>query len=265
MGDALTVKRGSLFPQGQRTVVKFDPQTGITVKNAFNGAGQAEMQALFLDMIRAGIASEITYENDKASLETSDSTEQTTLDTWQILGNVESVDGLSHPTLLDLLNDASIARLRKALSENLPPSEIGFSSGGFSDSEKAIINRFYTLQQRGSTDYRRAEYVLRHTTNAPNGYSVNIADIGVNMIYSPAKLLSEIQNSSLWTLPCPPRLAFKIANIPAIVPPDPSEGVNYFWGWLKSPSTETTAANNRIDISTEYTLELWSTDYYEVY
>jgi hypothetical protein len=30
------------------------------------------------------------------------------------------------------------------------------------------------------------------------------------------------------------------------------------WGWRKLPSTETTAANNRVDISTEYWLAAWS-------
>jgi hypothetical protein len=38
---------------------------------------------------------------------------------------------------------------------------------------------------------------------------------------------------------------------------------DYLWGWRKLPSTETTTAASRIEITTEYWLEQWSLYYYQ--
>lgn len=253
-----TIKRGSLFPQSQKTVVRYDPQTGIVVENDFNGAGQPEMQALFYDAIQSGIAGQITYENDKASLQTTDSTQQTTLDTWQIVGNEDSPDILTHPTILAFnLDSKDTATMRRACSDdNVIKWDDVYAKMNDTDNGDAL-KKFFDLYKRGSQQYRKAQYVIRHSTNCPSRNLPNIADVGIETIYTFARLLSEVQSSALWLFPMPANLVYQISNIPV-----PTGRDGYRFGWLKSPPTKTTSANNRIDITTEYTLELWSLTLY---
>ena len=70
-------------------------------------------------------------------------------------------------------------------------------------------------------------------------------------------LIAETTNAGSWVFPLPGRMAYKISNLAA-----PIVISGYLWGWRKLPSTETTAAGNRIDITTEYWLEQWSTFIY---
>ena len=104
---------------------------------------------------------------------------------------------------------------------------------------------------RGADVFFRGKYVLRHTTNAPSDYSANVADYGVEKIYSIAQLLSECQDSNSWILPLPGYLAYKINSYPEpfYLPS------NYMWGALKLRSSATTAAMGRIEISTEYLID----------
>ena len=209
------------------------------------------------DYISAGIACRLTFYKGNTTFEVQNSAQQQfTIDTWQIVGNDLSVDIYSNPKINGLVSDEQMALIRDFLSQDAKPAD-AFADPALT-SLSAIVKRYYSLYQRGSTDYRRGQYVLRHTTNAPSRWGVNVSDIGVEKIYEPAELLSEAQSSALWFYPLPGRLGYKIANIPA-----PTARANHQWGWLKGPSTETTAANNRIDIQTEYTLELWSTDLYD--
>lgn len=106
---------------------------------------------------------------------------------------------------------------------------------------------------RGATNFLHGKYTLRHTTSAPNDYAANVADFNVEKIYTIAQLLTECQNGSLWYLPLPGYLAYKILSysVPATIPP------NYAWGALKTGSGAVTAAANRIEITTEYLIDAW--------
>lgn len=267
---AISTLRGTLLALVQNETWDFDPARGYIYRTDYVGAGQAQMQALQYDYVRAGVACRLTFHRgDSCSLEVEDATQAYTIDTWQIVGNDENRDGLSHPVLASTLAAASldadkiINQMRAHLKNDDDPTAL-FAAGGDFYGAPPIVKAFYSLQLRGSEEYRHSQYVLRHTTNAPNRYTANISDVGVEMVYSTSKLLTECQNSGLWIFPLPARLAYKIGQIVlpppfGVLPPNAS-AAGYTFGWLKSPSTETTAANNRIDITTEYTLELWSSN-----
>ena len=123
----------------------------------------------------------------------------------------------------------------------------------------------------GVTNFISGRYTLRHTTNAPNQfrqptgilipsgpYGWNVADFNVERVYTISQLLSEVQNCNLWILPLPQYLAYKIANyyVPNL------NGSNYMWGALKQRSNAVTAANNRVDITTEYIIDQINTNLY---
>ena len=106
---------------------------------------------------------------------------------------------------------------------------------------------------RGATNYLHGKYLLRHTTNAPSDYGPNVADNNVEKIYTIAQLLTECQDTSLWFLPLPGYLAYKILSYPVPVEFSP----NYAWGALKTGSGAVTAANRRVEIVTEYMIDAW--------
>ena len=104
----------------------------------------------------------------------------------------------------------------------------------------------------GTTHYAFGQWVLRHTTNVSNAFAANIADLNVERCYTTFQLLTEVQNPSLWTFPMPARMAYKLNAIAA-----PASQADYQWGWRKLASPETTSANNRLEITTEYWLAQW--------
>ena len=265
--------RGDNTPQEQWSEREFDPQRGYIYYYDFHGLSQAQMITLQNNYSALGISSKIRLEKDTATLSVTDPTQTYVVDTWQVLSNDVTNDGLSNPLLLTYATLSLIDCIRQHISEHDPITAFHADAAYVNWNNTThptpsiiqIVDGFYSLQQRGSTEYRVAQYVLRHTTNAPNNWGLNVADIGPNTIYTPAQLYSEVANPALWAFPLPQRLITKIAYIPdqSVVFADGT--VIYLWGWLKSPSTEHTSANNRVDIVTEYQLDLWATNYYEPY
>lgn len=270
-----TIKTGNVFPQGQRITYKSDPSRGFSTIADFKGFSQTQLLAQYNQYVANGIACELTLYEDIGTLHVDDSTQEYTIDSWQILGNEESKDGFSHPSFLAALEGSTgdkfvtsgvaLAQMQTFLSNDASTDDVDdyLFVHGYSGANSDIIGQFYTLKLQGATDYRQGNYVLRHTTNVSNRWQANISDFGIDEIYTPAQLLSEVSDSGLWIFPLPGRLQYKLAAIPPLGPQDA-----YLWGWLKSASTETNAANNRIDITTEYTSELWSLapdGYYSAY
>jgi hypothetical protein len=266
MGNILTIIKGSNFPQPQSFKYKFDPQRGYIGEYVYEGASQTAMLALQQDFVRASIECELEYIHDKAILTVSDSTNANPIDSWQMPVDEASRDGFSHPNVTTVATDAQIALLRAQL-EIPANATVAFNSDPtLIPLIGTAVQNIYDLAFRGSPEYRKGYYVLRHATNVANTWQTNIADFGVDQIYSTAALLSEVSNNGLWVFPCPGRLQYKIANIPVEVPGSQDAfAEQYFWGWLKSISQEETEANNRIAIVTTYTLALWSTAYYAIY
>lgn len=261
--------RGTLLPQLQNEGWDFDPAHGFVYDSNWRGMSRVQMLAKQQDYVRNGIACRLEYnQGDTATLIIHDSTQQYTIDTWQILGNEISLDLLSSPALINYIAGVGgtaivgtiIGVMRENLSNDFDPAVLFGMGGELMGWENTIVERTYKRKLFGQTDYDRARYVLRHTTNVSNRWDVNVADNGVDSIYTPSQLISEVTNPFFWAYPLPGRLQYKISNIPA-----PTAQTGYLWGWLKFGSTETTAANNRIDIATEYTLEQWSTDDYAIF
>jgi hypothetical protein len=261
------VLRGTSIPQLQNYKTRFDPSRGLIYEATWKGISYNNLYAQFVDFINAGIEAEIEFQNGGVSvLHGVDSTQTFTIDNWQIVGNSENTDVFSHPTVLSLATNDQIGAIRNGINlitGGKPTSEA--ISAIFTDpllatlspSAQAILSRFIGLNLRGSTDYKNPAYVLRHTTNVSNRWNVNVADFNINSIYTLATFLSEISNFGFWFFPCPARLQYKISNLAV-----PSPQSNYQVGWLKQPSTETTEANNRVQIAQEYIYGQWSTDDY---
>lgn len=125
----------------------------------------------------------------------------------------------------------------------------------------AALKQYFDDYNKGVTNFIRGKYRLRHTTNAPARWNANIADFNVEMIYSISQLLSETQSTALWALPLPGYLVYKILTYAV---PDLTSTPQYFWGALKLRSSACTAANNRVEIATEYLIDAVNTNLYGV-
>lgn len=262
---ANSISRGDKTPQLREERYSFDPTRGWIHRQHWIGFDQILVSNLQAAYAAAGIACDLLFENTIGELTTEDATQQYTLDYWQLMGGKESINGLFHPALSFLTSD-QIAEVRNILSGidagNAPPSGAVTSIitdadptsaplQDLDDAQTTALAQFMDLQIRGATDYRASTYVLRHTTNAPSNYSANVADFNVDCVYTTSQLLSEVLDAELWINPLPGRLAYLInalgANPPTFRP-------NYLFGWIKYSSTQTTAANHRIEIVTEYEL-----------
>lgn len=270
-----TLVKGSWYPQLQLQRAKFDPLRGWSYQYRWKGANQTLMLPVFEDCANAGMACDCTFEKDIAILEVSDSTSEYTIDSWEIHANEEVRDLFSHPDIVQAMGDTigygqpstdAFTAIREALAASDTVAQLAaLPALAGTEAIFDFITEFYQLYQQGTTGFRRQQYVLKHKTNVSNRWSVNIADYGIDQIYSPAQLISEVTNPSLWIFPMPGRLVYKLLNIPIPVDASFIESANYQWGWLKSGSTEITEGLNRVNIETDYVLELWNLDIYPSY
>lgn len=115
------------------------------------------------------------------------------------------------------------------------------------------LKLFFDDYQRGATNFVHGKYSLKHTTIAPSNYASNVADFNVEQIYTISALLSECQDRTLWILPLPGYLAYKILNypVPSAMPP------NFEFGALKMRANATVMARGRVEIQTEYLIDAW--------
>jgi hypothetical protein len=243
---------GSLAAIRQPTEVSYDPARGLQITQRWESAGD-NLSAIATSYQAARISYNLTRSTHKSVLVATAGGGQVgygeiATDTWQILANEIQKDLLQHNRSL-AIDAAQIREIDRGIR--------GDSNGKLLSSQLTISGdavSLYDLLFHDQTHFALGQYVLKHTTNVSNSYGINIADLNVEKIYTTAQLLAEVTNSALWTFPMPGRLQYKISNLPA-----PIARSGYLWGWRKLPSTETTAAGNRIDITTEYWLEQWST------
>jgi len=260
--------RGTLQPLLQGVTDSSSPTNGFVRQLEYRGMSENHARALFNQYIGNGMEAELQVRFGICTLIATDTSGAVTIDTWEVGVNELLVPSLKNPRNLfevsanDLLllaymnkNGGDLVSTAEALQ-----AETGAALPAFSGS--AWAQRLRDRLREGSDSYFHQQYVLRHTTNVSNRWGVNVADFGVNMIYSTADLLSETQNGSSWIYPLPGRLAYKLNLISSNHPAPPAF---YFNGWLKSASSESTSGNNRVNIVTDYKFFTWSTDEYEVY
>lgn len=264
----LPIVTGSLQKLFVSRTTKYDPTNGKSVITEWVGtndvargpAGDSLIgYALSLENI-AGVSYELKQKGAKTTLiETASDTASTgkegaTTDRWEVLANENMQDikeFYTWPTLSDQTQALLLKEVNNKLQKGkLPPLE--WLTTEATDEGKALATAFFNILVRGVTHFTVYNFVLRHTTNASADAAQNVADDNVGRVYSTASLLTEISNPSFWTYPCPPRLREKIGNVSFPF------SAGYTNGWLKKPSQESSTANNRIDISTEYVFAQWA-------
>lgn len=252
---------GSIAAFAQPPEVTFDPQRGQIISQRWESAGDG-LGGVACGLAASRIPYNWTKSGRKSVLVASASGSQLGIpevicDTWQILANEIQKDIKEFPGFLEMeenypgtigyiVRDVNLYNAGEAVGSPAPDAGAQPEAG-----------YLFELLVRGTTHYALGQYVLRHTTNVGNQYAANVADTNIERCYTTSQLLVEVQDGASWAYPLPGRMAYKLSNITA-----PEARTNYQWGWRKLPSQETTAANGRIEITTEYWLEQWHTFLY---
>jgi len=278
MADA--IQRGITSPQLQRATGKYSPTSGFTFDQEWRGLDPDQMQALAYQYSAAGCEYELTVQYGMATLRTTDSRGNVTIDTWQIAIDLTLISTFKNPRNVANILPVDLAVMAFAEEQGLnltnaaaqlnddPSWKALYSPGDVvvaptSDTALRLWERV-TVFKEDSTFYDF--YSVRHETNVNNRYPYNIADFNKNCLYTPAQFASEVRSSSFWIFPMP-QAFINVLN--SNTPPDgPPTGFKnngfYLWSYLKGGSARGTAANNRITIVTEYKQALWSTDEYQI-
>ncbi len=259
---------GTAFPIRQEIAFDYDPQNGYVFKQKYAGAGYAEMLGLANQFAAAGIRYDFSYRAGIAHLSTEDTSAQVTIDTWTVAQNENSKSALENPLIIAGMA-AEGGTAEQQLNRRIDIAKVQTGEMEYDTLSKEFEDRDLTFSLRllqqiklGSTDYAMSGYVLRHCTNVGNRFASNVSDINTDAIYTTSLMLSETTNSFSWIYPLPGRLQYKLQAISNDFISRYGTHEGYLWGWLKRGSTEGTAANNRINIVTEYWFDEWSTDRY---
>lgn len=169
---------------------------------------------------------------------------------YELLGNNQQFDLRLHPKAL-ALGAPTIKVINNVLNgardndQHLINTESDISAIG----TEALTLYNLLLQENGNRAFQKSQYVFRLTQIASNNATINVAYANVEKIYTTEQMLSE-------TGP-PSGILSAVAD--AVTGSDPGIHSGYQYGWLKQTPTVTTAANNKIQVTVEYWLELWST------
>jgi hypothetical protein len=257
--------RGDSSPQLQKFSGSYSPTSGWSYDQEFAGLDPNQMQTL-ADTYRAvGCEYDLSYGDGKATLRTVDNRGNITIDTWEIGVNHTSKSSLQNPNNgVALAYQEIIARaIKDGSSLDAARQSLEDDTGDVYADDIESVPAAMRLRKRmlnGQDSYNFDQYVLRHTTNASNRGYYNVADANVNKIYTYSQFLNEIMDGGYWFFPAPTEI---LSALSVIFGNLATAGANFLQGALKSGSPRSTAANNRVNIVTEYTIDVWSSDEYQ--
>lgn len=264
-----TILRGTKAPLLQWFEANFDPNSGFTYRQEYQGHDYDQMLALSNSLTASGISVVLRKQAGVSTLTLTDATGTVVIDKWELGVDEERPSVFENPIFLSYVNAAAnpsrvVTMMRNALQNGDPlnsawdtlvtDANFATASAGASTTK---LKQYFDDYNLGVTNYIRGKYRLRHTTNAPARWNANIADFNVERAYTIAQLLNEAQNASLWVLPLPGYLVYKILNYVI-----PSARANYSFGAFKLRSNACTAAYNRVEITTEYIIDQINTNLY---
>lgn len=255
--------RGTSTPARQRLSEHWSPTNGYSAEYEYKGFNEAQMRSKAAQWQNAGIEHDLVNTLGVYTLRGTDTSGQATIDTWEV-----GINKMSPPALENPVTYAGILAGTGYTIKHLEALQNYIKNGGDLAATKTVLGsnapalRCLDRLAKGQDAYVASGYTLRHTTNVQNRYGSNISDTNIDRNYATPQLLTEVQNGNSWIFPLPGRLAYKIQQLSAQLIAAYGTKSYYTWGWLKSGSPETTAADNRVNIVTEYTFDQWSEDIY---
>lgn len=265
--------KGTKAPLLQWFETNYDPSSGFTYRAEHRGTDYDQMLALSNSFTALGISATLRNQFGISTLTLTDATGTVVIDKWELGVDEERPSIFENLIFLSYVNAAAnpgrvITMMRNALQNGDPLNSAWDTLAADNNFTTAVVGanvaklkQYFDDYNLGVTNFIRGKYRLRHTTNAPNRWNTNIADFNVERAYTISQLLIEVQNTTLWVLPLPGYLAYKISNYYMTSLGSPSRP-NYSFGAFKLRSNAVTAAYNRVEITTEYIIDLINTNLY---
>jgi hypothetical protein len=204
-------------------------------------------------------------------MRTVDTTGAITIDVWEITASRINGSVFGSPKVIANVSANDLKVLTRAYLDGTTPADAVTALNSttpppgslYTEPDTATsgpTKRLYDKVKNGEeATFLLDQYSLRHTTNASNRGFFNVADVNVNRIYTQSQFYTEIQNSGYWIFPAPPEITGALAAVFSGLGSPPA---NYISGALKGGASRITAANNRVNLVTEYILALIDTDNY---
>ncbi len=224
----------------------FDPTRGITTTEVWKMAGGDGLTGLAAKYRALGYQFELDSNPHISTLTVTSPTPQggepdVQTDQWQMMCNEINIELYEYAFSLGL-SITELATVKRGVADNAEGSTVDTTSW------TANMVQLFKMKIKGVDFVHAGEHVLRHSTNVSANYTNNVSDNNINCIYTNSQLKNEITNGNYWTYPAPARIWTIVMNRPS----GDTNGGDLRWGWRKLPSNETTAPNNRIEITTEY-------------
>lgn len=296
---AIPTQRGNDGPQLQYETYTYDWHRGGTYSQEWRGLNSSKMIAKWLGNVYKAQRATMKIGQSMAELQLEWSGDTTgsgasnslavTIDRWEVPEPTTSKDVFTHPYFLAIWSaqGASYGQMMNIVCTIRRYGESSKSAGQSLANENDMLNTlssymasiglsmpvnnepwlyYYRLYVNGQDHYQTSLYALKHTTNVPNYWDLNVSDIFPNCIYSNPRFLAEVTDPTAWLLPLPGRLQYKLAlaysNLIAVSPVPGNITGQFQVGWLKSASSEATTGRGRIEIQTNYVLDQWSNTLY---
>ena len=302
MSAPLPIKRGTDEPQLQKQSFSNNNSSGGSYTEVWRGISTSKMTTKWNGLIYTCTSATMEHKNDVAEATFvwaggsaggagGLNSKAVTQDRWECPEPRAEKDLFTHPQLIYLINTngsftPSTTQLSDILCIMRQYAEKAKSSASSQSSEKVFRDaledylkeqglssppmalyataflRYWHLYANSQDHYQTSQYALRHTTSAPNGWALNVADQNVNCIYTTSQLLAECENTALWNFILPGRLDYKLSAASSAFSAVTPTRANFQIGWLKSASAEAAVGRSRIEIQTGFVLDQWSTDVY---
>jgi len=268
--------KGDPSPVPQGLAFDFDPRDGLTVSSPFRGEFGA-MLGYSATLRAAGIAHSFTQDGLEAEivlrtsrLNENNTAEEVPQDEWSIEAQSSTFSLYEHPKTLRL--EKLYPNILSFIKADVEASKAGdltmtpYSEKlqgvyeSLAEADALVADMLLRRLITDGTEYSRESYKLVHTQTVSGDYGQDLpTDGNVLKLYNYGELEAEVTDSSL-TVPCPERLLTKLENAFTDNAPDTSYylAADYYWGFRKSPAPERLIANGKVQVITEYTLELWS-------
>jgi hypothetical protein len=248
---------GTLGQIAEPMEVDFDPVRGLIIHQRIKSAGDnlGGWANLFINegiafrWRRSPALSTIDYTFSGGALGFPDNAQTN----WQLLGNevqytvyesnlAKALEPLAPP--VDTEGEqfiGGVASVKQAVETGTKFSDY---EEFLSDDAAILWKQLYGLASMGQTHFAAGQYVLKRSYSISNFFTGDLPnEENVEKIITPSAILT-------YGMPAP--IAHKIESIPAF------DHEGYLWGWRQLPSTMTTQAQNRIDVSTEWWLADWN-------
>ena len=252
-----------MVPLLQRSVIRFNPESGWSADSNFASFSAAQIQYLYSQYAAVGCEVELTQQGGRHELMVKDTRGNITIDRWECGVDIEQPSVLQNPFLDVDQADRDILATALENQSSLEDAVIWLNantSDVYVDVTNPVTIRTWKDIKKGATQYETGKLVLVHTTSVSNRYATNVSEQNEYCRYTHSQLLSEVLSTASWVFPLPGRLEYKLTSFYNRNLPVARD--YYEWSWLKSISPERSASNQRVEIETRYKLDQWSTDRY---